>query len=487
MESGCKETLQMRLSKLDFYATDPASSLDAYITTLEEISGLVCMTEPEISLIFFRFHQLRHWSAFSAQLILVKFTCERLTDSGHHNMLDKAVTTVIWHCCTAMDNASWINTVTEVLDCVTSIGHALSPAAARSSRALMWKAIEWHHSTSEFDLEQKWCQLGLHEAFGRSDLESTKLFQRRYMNCIMRRSPERAREIFHEMTADAQRDAASQFLLFKAALQSGNPELATECLNIIHLGKGTDSIIPACILEAQRKGDQSVTLLALLKLSRDASERSWSEVEMTAIFGYAVRQLIQQVEDDVSWDMVAEDICDVFERILRTAQSRSVDSGGAAFSSTEIEWFSLNAYNMVVKTLTKWPEAFLMRVIDVSLGLISLLPQDHDSGMQQEMRAVQLSGQYVAASMHLSMARHETNLEAQTLHYTAVRRAVKAFQAPNWDGVQDADDDASNKFKRKQLTLFTFDYEAASHLRCWDDLPAIVKVFRSLPHTQSLA
>ncbi|KAL2036383.1 hypothetical protein N7G274_010904 [Stereocaulon virgatum] len=69
------------------------------------------------------------------------------------------------------------------------------------------------------------------------------------------------------MSTSNKKDPSTQYLLYKVALRSRDPDLATECLDTICNASDKDAtLLYACVLEAQQVGDQSQMVTSLQRV-----------------------------------------------------------------------------------------------------------------------------------------------------------------------------------------------------------------------------
>ena len=480
MELDNGERLPFTLLRLDLYASELTPAITHYVTTLERMSRTIHLTEANIKTVLSRFHQLRKWDSSIAQTTLVTFISERLMDSDQPDLLEKAFITAVWNGSTASKPENMISRLTDLLNqTVTSPNHVFSSAAVFSAQAILWKSIESCHQRQEYILEEGWCRLGLHKVFRGAGAENICKLQRRLMQCALKQaSPARAREIYNDMTPIAQSEPASQFILYKIALRCGDQSLATECLGRICQTESKDfMLLFACILEAQETGEQTLTLKALQNLLEQYRHGLPAEVNVPALLRCTARMLIQRINQDepVSHGVI-NDLCELLEGAVTSAQDLHKNLHKAKFTTTELDWFSRNAYNLALKNMSTWPESYTVRLIDASLGFIRLHPTDIEASIDEDLKLRASFCQYLAGSMHTSMARREDVLETQLQHYLSVRRAVQGFRTLAAQIIDSLDKDPKQDFKRKHLALSVFDFEAAARLKSWENLPAIIQV-----------
>lgn len=160
--------------------------------------------------------------------------------------------------------------------------------------------------------------------------------------------------------------------------------------------------------------------------------------------------------------------------------------GAKLFSTAELNWFCKNAYNTGLRHAEAWSIQYVIRMFKVCIAIITHYPKDLPA---QEIGDLALRGMFchfMVGIGQVACARAEDKLEMQLQSYLVARRHVKAFddELQRRQGTLDAD--SARDLGSKLAALLVLDFEAAVHLRCWDDLPTIVLKMKSSKDLQGL-
>jgi hypothetical protein len=144
-----------------------------------------------------------------------------------------------------------------------------------------------------------------------------------------------AREVYGSLSETAKNDPKTRFLMYKIAIRSGEVELASECLEVVHQASSKDpSLLYACVLDAQQVGDRGLAIEALQLVLEKHQFNPPSTIHLPALLRCTIRLIKSQldsktastVESDA--DMIVDQLCKLFEggtisSILRQAASNS--------------------------------------------------------------------------------------------------------------------------------------------------------------------
>lgn len=162
------------------------------------------------------------------------------------------------------------------------------------------------------------------------------------------------------------------------------------------------------------------------------------------------------------------------------------DEGAKVFSTTELNWFCKNAYNFGLGHTEIWNIQYVIRMFKVCIAIIPYYPKDIPAQDSGDLALRGMFCHFMVGIGQIACARAEDKLEMQAQSYLVARRHIKAFddELEQRQGTLDAD--SARDLGSKLATLLVLDFEAAVHLRCWDDLPTIVLKMKNSKDLQGL-
>lgn len=141
---------------------------------------------------------------------------------------------------------------------------------------------------------------------------------RKLILCALNRNnTEGARQIFHEMPGSARNETMTRYLVYKVALQSGDHDLAADCLERIGAGAAQDpNYLYACVLDAQRARDKICAGQAMKQLLERHEFNEDSPIHLPALLRSNIRIAVAAVEGEKSSARNAciEDVAGLFEQ-----------------------------------------------------------------------------------------------------------------------------------------------------------------------------
>lgn len=289
------------------------------------------------------------------------------------------------------------------------------------------------------------------------------------------------------------------YLAYKLALRNQDVAMATEYIE--KLGKSASQdpkYLYACCLEAQNYSAKICTLTALKLLAEKYHFIKDSELHFPALLRSIIRVQISLLDEkyqlEADPDVVVDDICMTFESGKHSTKRHGLgqsqtnnyvvakllgtdprgSNGSKIFTVLELNWFSKNAYNLGIKHTSKWTLRSISRLLDACASIIQYYPNDLPS---QEMGDICLRAMFchfLVATTHIALARPEDNIETQLQDYLVARKHIQAFEA-RFERLPQVDDDCHTDLAAKLSKLMIFDFEAAIHLKAWDDLGTVTR------------
>ena len=114
---------------------------------------------------------------------------------------------------------------------------------------------------------------------------------------IERNDKNTAANIFGATPKASASEPMTQFLMYKLALQCEEPALAADCLQNISASTADDpSLLYACCLEAQHKGNRNQTLAALLLVLEKQSSGAPTTIHLPSLTRSAIKLLVTILE-----------------------------------------------------------------------------------------------------------------------------------------------------------------------------------------------
>ena len=486
METQFQANQLVSLLKLEHFASLAEFPVEDYCAVLGTVTRSVQLSDTNVKTLLHYVHQLRRWNPSSAQTMLSTLICTRLLNAEEPSWLEKALVTAVWNATTSHVPPDPVATLNALFnEIIASIQKPLSPSAIHATQVLLWRSIEDCVRQSKYDVAGKWCLLGLHACLQNPGTKNIGILQRKLMQCLIgQKDLNQAREIFDRMSKQVQDEDQTRFLLYKVALQSKDATLAQECLKSIlrRHREGNDTILYACVLEAQKMGDQAQSVSTLQELLRTHDIGQSDGINLPALLRCTVRMLTRQVHNNGHSTSGLEDTCHLFEVAASHAQKAEGEPLKSTFSTADLNWFSRNAYNLVVGNLTVWPCKYTIRMLDscsVFLHLCSAFPEDQlllGSGYLEKLYLRQMFCYFLAASLNIVLARRENALDLQLQHYTYVRNAAEKLRIIAARQLDSLSGELRHDIQRKYASLCVYDFEAAARLKSWDALDYLVKV-----------
>ena len=161
------------------------------------------------------------------------------------------------------------------------------------------------------------------------------------MLCALNRSDSvTAHEVHSQMSATSKNEPATHYLLYKIALRSHDVQSASDCLDWICKASTKDAtMLYACVLEAQKTGDQTLSITALQKVLQKYNYGAPGGVHLPALLRCTARLLLKQVDRESSPSAeLLDDLCNLFEGAAKQAKISRRDLETTLFTLPELDW-----------------------------------------------------------------------------------------------------------------------------------------------------
>lgn len=128
-----------------------------------------------------------------------------------------------------------------------------------------------------------------------------------------------ARDILGQIPESAKEDPLTQFLMFKIALRTEEPELGVTCLEKVYKSTSKDAtILYACVLDAQQGGQKMITIAALQMVLQKYEYNAPVGIHMAALLRCTIRLILSEVGTDKPRDILErssmiDQLCNLFE------------------------------------------------------------------------------------------------------------------------------------------------------------------------------
>lgn len=135
----------------------------------------------------------------------------------------------------------------------------------------------------------------------------------------------------------------------------------------------------------------------------------------------------------------------------------------------ELDWFSKNSYNTAIKNISIWTPFNSLRMLRCCISFIEQYPPDIGETLA-DLSLRKMFCEFSAAAALASLARGEDNIEVQLQNYLDLRKHVRSFDTLFNEKSETMEEVQAEDLLQKLAVLLAFDFEAACHLKAWDDL-----------------
>jgi hypothetical protein len=153
---------------------------------------------------------------------------------------------------------------------------------------------------------------------------------------------------------------------------------------------------------------------------------------------------------------------------------RKTNGPDSAWDIRELDWFSKNSYNLAIKNISNWPPRHSLRMLTCCIAFIDQYPKDISDQISDDLCLRKMFCVFSAVTALLALARGEDNIEDKLQDYLNLRKHVDSFDALLQEKTGKLGEEAEEDLLRKLSILIAFDFEAACHLKAWDDLHDII-------------
>ncbi|ROV97146.1 hypothetical protein VMCG_07448 [Cytospora schulzeri] len=494
MESEIGDQPIILLLSLEILSRSPAEAFDseAYADILRRMIRTFRSKDSNFKLLIHHIRKLHMKSPTFGCSVLDEFLTS-LVKGRQGAWIDKTVVIRIHMAVRHRDHAG---TVEDAGEALSLLEQPLSSDASISACVLIWKKIESNYSQGMYDLAELWCRLALSPALVTSGPLNIGKIQRKLLLCaIARNNPDSARSIYYTMSEDTQRDPNTQYLMYKAAVRTGDRDMAAECLGQIARASPKQLVfLYACVADGQRSGDKHVAVDALRKLADIYDFEHPGQVHLPALLRCTVMLLHTILESGEEKEPTITSLCSVFDAgrsvdsvpkgksaevylVVTAAQKAPRDEdGNRLFNVRELEWFCRNSYNLGLKHAGDWDLCSVVQILTACVNIIRQFPDDIPNEMEADLSLKSIFCDFLISSALVSLARSHDNLEEQLQRYLVLRKYIADADSEVQKRLESKtlDEVSSTDLVGKLALLLAFDFEAAVALKQWHQLGEIV-------------
>ncbi|KAK7977888.1 hypothetical protein PG996_003939 [Apiospora saccharicola] len=484
LEAEAGDKLVVLLLRLDVLAKAPGEVFDSnsYANVLRRIIRVVDLSDTTFKLLISRIRKLDDKGPALACQVMDEFIKLHVLLSRKDDWVERALTLRVYMSTSQRDSLETVNGIKSLLDQVQeSLEKPIAAHAALGIITLLWKKIEsnFHQGTPE--MAQQWCQLALHPALCQCGPINAAKIARKLLLCSLERNDlDGAKEALFSMSDVAKEQPMTIYLAHKLAVQGGDWDMAAECIERISQSSSSDlKFLYACCLEAHASDDKLSALKALKVLADKHEFNADSPIHLPALLRVIIRlqmSMLSKGSVDTDRELLAEDLCHVFEGVTRILQRDIRDKEGSKlFPVKELDWFCKNAYNTGLKYTESWNLHFVARLYKSCITITSYYPKDLPEQDSVDLALRRLFCNFMLATTYTALARSEDNIEEQLQLYLMVRKHVEAYDSEYTICLTGLDEVSAGDLTLKMGSLLVFDLEAAVCLKRWDDLSVIAR------------
>ncbi|KAF5526463.1 hypothetical protein CGCA056_v002343 [Colletotrichum aenigma] len=481
------------LLRLELLQKAPAEVFDveAYADILKHMVQRFNFSEAHFKLLIHHARKLHDKSPSMALRMVNGMLKSNVVSSGRDDWVERLVLLRLWMEESHRDSELAIDELMNVLRGVeANLTQPFGASAAVAALTIMWKKIEVNYNQGHFQLAEGWCRIALQSIFENGGPANRSRLCRKLILCALNRNnTEGARQIFHEMPGSARNENMTRYLVYKVALQSGDHDLAADCLERIGAGAAQDpNYLYACVLDAQRARDKICAGQAMKQLLERHEFNEDSPIHLPALLRSNIRIAVAAVEGEKSSARNAciEDVAGLFEQAAKAVQRDPKDKeGNRLFTVKELDWFCQNAYNLGLKNSSNWDLYPVLRLFASCLEIINHYPSDLPTDSMVDLRFRTMFSHFVMAAGKISIARTEDNTAKQLQCYLDARKHVKAYDCLFQVQATAADALTKKDLNIKLAALLVFDFEAALALKDYNGLGEILQLARSCKDVRS--
>ncbi|KAI5800044.1 meiosis protein SPO22/ZIP4 like-domain-containing protein [Geopyxis carbonaria] len=476
----------VQLLRLDLVAAESPDDTTGYCEVIMRMITVTQLSEITFKSILGRINVL---VAKKASILGCKcldtLISKRLLQLEKDDWLEQAFVTRLWitiqdsHACQEESIVESLKTLLDLI--VKQLSNTLSAKATHAAQVLLWKVSEVFFTQKNWRLSYSWCKLALHMVFDKSgELNDAKIARRIIICAIEMKEYGIAAETFNDMKTSSREAPLSRFLMFKVALRNLDDDLALACLLSICENPASDRfIIYACALDAQYVGNQKLALKSLETILEQVELYSVEICHIPCLFRSTIRLRMADIEANSNSISGVESLCKLYEQVLKNAEksrqkSRNSGKRDYLFEVKELNWLSRNAYNLGLRGIAEWPPDLTLRILTTCGKIMELYPEDIDCVVYVEISHRRLLCDYLCASLCIEMARIEEGIEKQLQRYLIAKNFIRSFRKELPERMAQLAEKDKQDLQKKQTSLITYDFEAATKLKEIDTLHEIV-------------
>ncbi|KAK8038870.1 hypothetical protein PG993_007281 [Apiospora rasikravindrae] len=484
LESEAGDKLVVLLLRLDVLVKAPGEVFDSstYANVLRRIMRAMDLTNTTFKLMISRIRKLDDKGPALACQVMDEFIKLHVLLSRKDDWIERALTLRIYMSTSQRGSLDTVNGIRSLLDHIQqSLEKPLAAHAALGIITLLWKKIESNFHQGTPDMAQEWCHLALHPALCQCGPVNAAKLARKLLLCALEHNDlDGAKEALSSMSDVAKAQPMTIYLAHKLAVQTGDWDMAAECIERISQSSSKDlKFLYACCIEAHASDDKLSALKALKVLADKHEFNPDSPIHLPALLRVIIRLLMSILSEgsaDVDRGLLAEDLCHVFEGVTRILQRDLRDKEGSKlFPIKELDWFCKNAYNTGLKYTESWNLHCVASVFKSCITIISYYPNDLPEQDSGDLALRRLFCNFMLATTYTALARAEDNVEEQLQLHLMVRKHVEAYDSEFTTCLHGLDKVSAEDLRLKMGSLLVFDFEAAVCLKSWDDLPVIAR------------
>ncbi|KAF7952888.1 hypothetical protein EAE96_006111 [Botrytis aclada] len=392
--------------------------------------------------------------------------------------LEKALLTRIWMCVSGRETEELFVSMEGYLTMIAgNIEKSIGVEATMAAHTLIWKKIEANYGLKQYEVTEKWCHLAIHRLFKAPGEANMAKISRKLLLCALNRGDiNSARDIFASMSDSAKEEPLTRFLMYKISIRSEEVELAAECLEKVASCSKDTSLLFACVLDAQQVGNKKHVLDALWLVLDKCGYGAQENLRLPSIIRMIIVLLVGMIDaENIAASYAGENIeklCTMFEKALNVIQ-KSLNR--EIWTILELEWFSRNSYNLSLKHLSVWEPQQSLRMLASCIGFIDRYPRDIGEDAYEDVTLRKMFCNFCAATIFVSVARAEQNMESQLQFYLNLRKHVASFDHILQEKLEKLEVEITEDLLKKLSVLLAFDFEAACRLKDWDGLGEIIQ------------
>ena len=154
--------------------------------------------------------------------------------------------------------------------------------------------------------------------------------------------------------------------------------------------------------------------------------------------------------------------------------TRAADTPEIIWTTSELEWFSKHSYNLSIEHLSRWSPRHSLRMLQCCIAFIDQYPLDISEQLSDDLSLRKMFCEFCAATALIALARGGDHVETSLQDYLKLRKHVASFDELLQNKMETMDEAPVQDLLQKLSVLIAFDFEAACHLKAWNDLREII-------------